>query len=44
MSNPSEKGLVSKIYKELIRVNIIKKKNSSKSRQKTGIDIFPKKI
>lgn len=30
MSNPSEKGLVSKIYKELIRVNIIKKKTHLK--------------
>ena len=39
----SDKGLVSKIYKELIKLNTQKTNNPVKNGQKTCIDIFPKK-
>ena len=37
------KGLISKIYKHLIQLNINKSKQPLKNRQETLIDIFPKK-
>ena len=39
----SDKGLISKIYKELIQLIAKNKKTQLKSGQKTRIDIFPRK-
>ena len=39
----SDKWLISKIYKELIQLNIKKQKTLLKNGQNTWIDIFPKK-
>ena len=46
-SDATNKGLISKTYKQRIQLNIKKKekeKNQLKNRQKTSIDLSPKKI
>lgn len=40
----SDEGLVCKIHKKLIKFKMPKRKNPVNNRQKTLIDIFPKKI
>ena len=41
----SDKELISKIYKQLVQLNIKNSTNNSiKNRQKTWMDIFPKQI
>ena len=44
-NDETNKGLVYRIYKQLIQLNIKKKKEKSNQKigQKTSIDIFPKK-
>ena len=40
----TDKGLISQIHKQLMQLSIKKTKTQSKNRQKTEIDISPKKI
>ena len=42
-NNAIDNGLISKIYKQLIQLNIKKQTTQSKNGQKTYIDISPKK-
>ena len=43
VNDMTDKGLISRIYKQLIQLNIKRTKNPIKNGQKARIDIFPKK-